>query len=82
MLSKPYSLLGFDNGFVDKGSKPDLLVFDLKHSYKSTPISRLDNVLLRGYTPDIVFINADIYFDHGESLVITPIVIDKYLVEK
>lgn len=81
LLLKPYVSLGFDNGCIDKNSKPDLVIHDLRNSLKTTPYSLLKNVLLKNYPPDQVFINGDLFFDHGESLVLLQYRIDDILLK-
>jgi len=68
LLVKPYIVLGIDNGFIDKDSKPDIVVYDLRDSRKTIDLGSLIYVTLRGYPPDSVFAGGDQFFDKGESL--------------
>ncbi|OYT40793.1 MAG: hypothetical protein B6U89_01045 [Desulfurococcales archaeon ex4484_58] len=72
LLTRPYKLLGFDHGVIDIKSEPDILVYDLKNSLKTVPYEKAYYSISRGYQPDQVFIQGDLFFDHGEPLVLTP----------
>jgi len=72
ILSEPYRLLGLDNGYISRGSRPDILVYDLRKSVKTPPLSVPEYALLRGYPPDQVFVEGDLFFDKGEPLVLLP----------
>jgi len=68
LLVKPYIILGVDSGFIDKDSKPDIVIYDLRDSRKTIDLGNLLYVTLRGYPPDSVFAGGDQFFDRGESL--------------
>lgn len=70
VLKKPFISLGIDNGQLDTNSKPDVSIHDLRNSLKTIPHRLIKYVLLKGYPPDQVFVNGEMYFDHGESLVL------------
>ncbi|MEM4691227.1 MAG: hypothetical protein QXT88_02620 [Desulfurococcaceae archaeon] len=73
VLTNPYRLLKIDSGKIEKGSKPDLLIYDLKNSFLTTPINMLKYVVLRGYTPDYVFLRGDALVEKREPLELTPL---------
>lgn len=73
ILTNPYRVLKLDSGRVEKGSKPDLLIYDLKNSFITTPVDMLKHVVLRGYTPDYVFLRGDAFVEKRESLEIIPL---------
>ena len=71
LITKAYKVLGIDNGVIDKGAKPDIILYDLRDSLKTLPAKSINSIILRGYPPDQVYLGGDIFFDHGESLVFT-----------
>ena len=81
-LTGLYRVLGVDNGFVEKGSASDLVLFDLRNPLKSAPVSdekRLYNILVRAQQPDIVFIGGEIFYEFGENLAIPLVKIGEIL---
>lgn len=70
LLYKPYVSLGIDNGELLNGSKPDIVIHDLRNSLKTLPRSIVKYVLLKGYVPEQVFVKGDLFFDRGEPLVL------------
>jgi len=82
MLTKPYRVLGLDSGVIDKGSRPDIVVYDLRDSRKYVNPAIAGAVVLRGYTPDYVFVSGDVFFERGEALVVQPVRIDNILLRE
>lgn len=82
LLTKPYRLLGLDDGVIGLNAKPDLIVYDLRDSRKAIIPTRLNYVILRGYPPDQVFVSGDSFFDHGEPLVIQPVRVDDIIMRE
>lgn len=72
-LSKPYKSLGLDNGYLGKGSRSDILVYDLRSPLKQQPL--IPEVLFRtpfkSLQPDLVLIKGDFAFEYGEILATT-----------
>ncbi len=81
LLYRPYIELGLDKGSLEKNNRPDIIVYDLKTSYKTVPIEYVSNIILRGYAPDQIFVKGDIFFDHGEALSLLPIDISRIVNE-
>jgi hypothetical protein len=81
LLTKPYRVLGIDDGVVRVNGRPDIIVYDLREPYNTVPKQYVETVILRGYPPTQVFINGDTFFDHGESLVLSKPNID-FILEK
>jgi len=79
LLINPYRVLGMDHGVLENGCRPDILVYDLRDSRLTIPRQYVEYVVLRGYPPSQVFVKGDTFFDHGESLVLTPSRIDDIL---
>lgn len=82
ILTKPYRALGLDNGIVEKKSRSDLIAYDLRNSLFTSTIDRVEEVVLRGYPPDYVFIRGDVYFEKNEALIIVPIKIHDIVLNK
>lgn len=81
VFTKPYQLIKIDNGYIDKQAKPDIVIYDLREPYLVTPRNYISLSVLRGYVPSQVFISGDIFFDHGESLILAKTRID-FILEK
>ncbi len=79
LLVKPYIMLDLDNGYIDKEAKPDILVYSFRDSRKLVPYNKIEYVVLRGYPPDQVFVNGDMFFDKGEPLVLLPVELNTLL---
>lgn len=82
VLTNPYRFLRVDSGKIEKGSKPDLLAYDLKNSFITTPMDALKYVVLRGYPPDYVFLNGDAFVEKKEPLVLIPLNILDMVIKK
>jgi hypothetical protein len=84
ILTKPYRIAGVDEGYVEKGSASDLIVYDLRNPLKASPHSREDHlyaVMARSQQPDIVFVGGDVFFEFGENLAIPISRVDTILVK-
>jgi hypothetical protein len=81
LLTKPYKVLGIDNGVIEINGRPDIIVYDLREPYNIVPKQHIELVIFRGYPPTQVFIDGDTFFDHGESLVLSKPNID-FILEK
>ncbi|MCD6300790.1 MAG: hypothetical protein J7L82_01820 [Staphylothermus sp.] len=79
LITKPYKVLNLDKGVINKGAKPDIVLYDLRDSLKTIPVENIDSIILRGYPPDQVYLGGDIFFDHGESLVLTKIDLSQFI---
>lgn len=80
VLVKPYKILGISKGFVDKGSRADILVYDGRSPPKAPLLSRAPySVITRGYPPDIVFLNGDIVVERGVVYPISDMEVSKAL---
>ncbi|MEZ0394320.1 MAG: hypothetical protein ABWK00_04680 [Desulfurococcaceae archaeon] len=74
-LVKPYRYFSVDGGHVNKGSRSDLLLYDLRDPFKAAPLRALDDVLRalsRWPAPDLVFVGGDIFYEKGEHLAVIP----------
>jgi hypothetical protein len=72
-LSKPYRFLGLDNGCVDKGSRSDILVYDLRSPLKQQPLMPeiLFKTPFKNLQPDLVIVKGDFAFEYGEILTVS-----------
>lgn len=73
LLTNPYRLVGIDSGYVEKNSTSDLVIHDTRNPLKTMPLWSSENLyrlLARSQQPDIVFINGDVFYEHGENLAI------------
>jgi hypothetical protein len=85
LLTNLYRATGIDNGFVEKDSASDLIIYDLKNPLKSMPLINGDHsykLLARSQQPDIVFIGGDVFYEHGENLAIPVVKINEILKKK
>ncbi len=72
-LSKPYKSLGLDSGCLGKGSRSDILVYDLRSPLKQQPL--IPEVLFRtpfkNLQPDLVLVKGDFALEYGEVLTVS-----------
>jgi hypothetical protein len=72
-LTRPYRVAGVDEGYVEKDSASDLIIYDLRNPLKASLHSRVDylySVIARSQQPDIVFVGGDVFYEFGENLAI------------
>jgi len=84
VLTKPYRVAGIDDGYVEKGSASDLIVYDLRNPLKTSPYSKVEyfyTVIARSQQPDIVFVSGDVFYEFGENLAIPVSRVDNILVK-
>ncbi|MEM3346321.1 MAG: hypothetical protein QXY11_01330 [Desulfurococcaceae archaeon] len=82
LLTNFYRVANIDNGFVERRSASDIIVYDLKNPLKSMPITSkrdLYSLLARSQQPDMVFIGGEIFYEHGENLAIPVVKINELL---
>lgn len=85
VLTNFYRATGIDNGFVEKGSASDLIIYDLKNPLKTIPLMRdehLYKLMARSQQPDVVFIGGDIFYEHGENLAVPVVKINELFKKK
>lgn len=80
ILTNSYRVLGVDKGTITKAAEADLLIYSSKDPVKAVPMN-VDPLIMivRGYPPDQVIIEGDIFFDKYESLVIAKPDIDQII---
>ena len=84
VLTRPYRVVGLDDGYVEKGSTSDLIVYDLRNPLKASPCTSEDHlyaVIARSQQPDIVFVSGDVFFEFGENLAIPVSRVDNILIK-
>ncbi|MEM1772807.1 MAG: hypothetical protein QXQ71_03180 [Desulfurococcaceae archaeon] len=85
ILTNFYRTTGIDNGFVEKGSASDLIIYDLKNPLKTMPLITLEHpykLLARSQQPDVVFIGGDVFYEQGENLAIPVVKINEIIKKK
>ncbi|RLG84353.1 MAG: hypothetical protein DRO40_01565 [Thermoprotei archaeon] len=73
LLTEPYRILNIDNGFVDKGSRADIVLYNAGKIPKAPIIDTSPEIVIaRSYHPDIVLVNGDVAIEYGESYILNP----------
>ncbi|MCD6488815.1 MAG: hypothetical protein J7K21_06295 [Desulfurococcales archaeon] len=80
LLTKPYELFNIGKGFIEKGERADLLVYDASKLPKA-PFNKKypPDIILKGYSPDLVFIKGDIAVEKGINYIIESNALEKLL---